>query len=91
MGTVAARDCLRVLQLTEQVMAASLLAVQQAVQLRIAQGELSHASLSAELQQMLDSLQQQYPLVTEDRPLEHSLRRLVSQVQQQHWLLYQEA
>lgn len=90
MGTIAARDCLRVLQLTEQVVAASLLGVQQAVQLRIAQGQLSHDNLSTELKQMLDSLHQQYPLVTEDRPLEHDLRTLVSQVQQQHWQLYQD-
>ena len=90
MGTIAARDCLRVLQLTEQVVAASLMAVQQGVQLRIAQGELSQSSLSADIQQMLTQLQQDYPLLQEDRPLEHSLRQLVAQVQQQHWVLYQE-
>lgn len=90
MGTIAARDCLRVLQLTEQVVAASLLAVQQAVQLRIAQGELTAVSLSGDIQQMLTSLQQDYPLLQEDRPLETSLRQLIAQVQQQHWPLYQE-
>lgn len=90
MGTIAARDCLRVLQLTEQVVAASLLAVQQAVQLRIAQGELCFSSLTTELQQMLQSLQQQHQLVSEDRPLEAELRQLVAQLQQQHWPLYPE-
>ena len=90
MGTIAARDCLRVLQLTEQVVAASLLAVQQGVQLRITQGELCFSSLTAELQQMLHSLQQQHALISEDRPLEAELRLLVTQLQQQHWPLYQE-
>ena len=90
MGTIAARDCLRVLQLTEQVIAASLLAVQQAVQLRVMQGELCQTSLTADIQQMLQQLQQDYALVEEDRPLEHTLRQLIVQVQQQHWPLYQE-
>ena len=90
MGTIAARDCLRVLQLTEQVVAAALLAVQQAVQLRISKGELSFASLNTELQQMLQSLQQ-HELVSEDRPLENELRQLVAQLQQQHWPLYPES
>ncbi|CAM3692608.1 HAL/PAL/TAL family ammonia-lyase [Rheinheimera salexigens] len=91
MGTIAARDCLRVLQLTEQVVAASLLAVQQGVQLRINQGELHQASLTADIQQMLNQLQTDYPLLQEDRPLEHSLRQLIAQIQQQQWPLYQEA
>ncbi|WP_231916776.1 HAL/PAL/TAL family ammonia-lyase [Rheinheimera sp. SA_1] len=88
MGTIAARDCLRVLQLTEQVMAASLLAVQQGVQIRMQQQELQHDSLIPELQQMLDQLQQEHPLVTEDRPLEGSLRVLIEAIQNQHWALY---
>ena len=78
-------------QLTEQVIAASLLAVQQAVQLRIAQGELCFNSLNSDIQHMLQQLQQQHPLVAEDRPLEYNLRQLVSQLQQQHWPLYQDA
>lgn len=91
MGTIAARDCLRILQLTEQVIAASLLAVQQGVQLRIRQGELAESSLTADIRYMLQQLQQDYPLLTEDRPLEHTLRQLISQIQQQHWPLYQES
>ncbi len=90
MGTIAARDCLRVLQLTEQVMAAALLAVQQGVQLRIQQQELQNDSLIPELRQMLEQLQQDHPLVIEDRPLEGSLRALVEAIQCQYWPLYQE-
>lgn len=90
MGTIAARDCLRILQLTEQVVAASLLAVQQAIRLRVAQGTLHMTSLNKHLQDMLATLQQQHPLVDEDRPLEAELRQLVTQLQQQHWPLYTE-
>jgi histidine ammonia-lyase len=46
MGTIAARDCLRVLQLTEQVASAALLATCQGVELRIRQQELSAETLS---------------------------------------------
>lgn len=88
MGTIAARDCLRVLQLTEQVIAASLLAVQQAVQLRLNQQQLQASSLTSDIQAMLQDLQQLCPLITEDRPLEQVLRQTVHQIQQQHWPLY---
>ena len=91
MGTIAARDCLRVLELTEQVLAASLLAVQQAVQLRIARNELVLGSLTTPLQQMLETLQQQHQPVAEDRALEPELRQLIAQIQQQHWPLYTES
>ncbi|MDX3774794.1 aromatic amino acid ammonia-lyase [Chromatiaceae bacterium AAb-1] len=91
MGTIAARDCLRVLQLTEQVVAASLLAVQQGVQLRINQGQLQFDSLTPDIQQMLTALQQHCPLLTEDRPLEQTLRQTISFIQAQHWPLYPSA
>src|SRR5690606_30847062 len=42
MGTIAARDCLRVLELTEQVAAAALLAVTQGLELRERQDTLAH-------------------------------------------------
>ncbi|XP_037047672.1 histidine ammonia-lyase-like isoform X2 [Bradysia coprophila] len=39
MGTIAARDCRRVIELTEQVVAGMLIAVRQALDLRLKQGE----------------------------------------------------
>lgn len=89
MGTIAARDCLRILQLTEQVLAASLMSAQQGVRLRMRNGELKEASLSADVQQMLHQLSQQIELLAEDRMLEHELRQLITQIQQRHWNLYQ--
>ena len=70
--------------------AASLLAVQQAVQLRLRQGQLDPTSLTTGIRQMLGSLAQHHPLVAEDRPLETELRALVTRIQQQHWPLYTE-
>jgi histidine ammonia-lyase len=91
MGTIAARDCLRISQLTEQVIAASLMAVQQGVRLRIDNHQLELERLPDELAGMLDDLTQQLPLVDEDRPLESELRTLIQQIAQQHWTLYPEA
>ncbi len=91
MGTIAARDCLRVLQLTEQVQAAVLMAGYQGVRLRIAQGELAFSQLSIPLQQFMQQFAGDFELLTEDRPLEHELRAMVSKIQQRHWSIYQSA
>jgi histidine ammonia-lyase len=88
MGTIASRDCLRVLQLTEQVTSASLLAATQALVLRERQGELSDNELSAELKTMRDAVLSEFEFVNEDRPLEQDLRNFINKIQQQHWTLY---
>jgi histidine ammonia-lyase len=88
MGTIAARDCLRVLQLTEQVFAAHLLAVTQAIQLRVEQSQLNSAHLSTPLQQFLSTILSEFELVHEDRALEESLRRFVQKIQHRKWGLY---
>ncbi|WP_194756898.1 HAL/PAL/TAL family ammonia-lyase [Aliidiomarina indica] len=90
MGTIAARDCLRILELTEQVMAASLLVTQQAVQIRLNRQELNLSSLSPNVASFVEAFQKSYPLLTEDRPLESELRCLIHQIQQRHWPLYSE-
>ncbi len=46
MGTIAARDCLRILQLTEQVASAVLLASVQGLKLRIKSGEVKDETLT---------------------------------------------
>jgi len=88
MGTIAARDCLRVLQLTEQVAAASLLAVTQALELRERQGELAIGSLTAAVGDMKRQLLDDFVFVTEDRPLEADLRATIARIQNRHWFLY---
>lgn len=88
MGTIAARDCLRVLTLTEQVTAAVLMATNQALALRIRQEQLAPSSLTAALMAMHHQLLAEFPLVEEDRPLDASLRQLIGQIQQRQWQLY---
>ena len=73
MGTIAARDCLRVLTLTEQVGAAHTLAVAQAVKLRLRHSP-DAAPLPAALRAWLETVTAQSPFVDEDRALEHELR-----------------
>ncbi|MCZ4337921.1 HAL/PAL/TAL family ammonia-lyase [Shewanella colwelliana] len=85
MGTIAARDCMRVLQLTEQVAAAALLAMTQGIHLRVSQGELCQASLTPSVAKTLTQVSADFELLTEDRPLEQVLRQTVEKIQQAHW------
>ncbi|MEI6859919.1 MAG: aromatic amino acid ammonia-lyase [Shewanella sp.] len=85
MGTIAARDCMRVLQLTEQVAAAALLAMTQGINLRISQGELCQSSLTPSLAKTLDQVKADFELLTEDRPLESVLRQTVDKIQAGEW------
>jgi len=88
MGTIAARDCLRVLQLTEQVAAASLLASIQAIELRKRHNEIDERHMSASVNQIVANVQRDFKFVVEDRPLEAELRLCIERIQNQHWKLY---
>ncbi|MDP2698562.1 histidine ammonia-lyase [Thalassospira sp.] len=88
MGTIAARDCLRILQLTEQVAAASLIAVRQAIVLRIKNGDVKDSQLGRDLAGFLDALGTDIPFIAEDQPLEGTLRLLITRIQDRHWSLY---
>ena len=87
MGTIAARDCLRVLQLTEQVAAALLMAVTQGIQLRENQGELTETQLTNPVKKTKDQVQQAFVFLEEDRPLEQTLREFTLGIQQQQFEL----
>lgn len=84
MGTIAARDCVRILELTEQVAAAVLFAAVQGVELR---GNLS--ALSPALLQTVKSVRQFSPFLSMDRALEHELRECLVLIREQHWQLYE--
>jgi histidine ammonia-lyase len=86
MGTIAARDCLRVLELVEQVAAAMLVAVRQGVVLRqrIAPG----TRVEGAPQEMLADLCARIALVEEDRALDADLLRLLDDIRGQRWRLY---
>ncbi|GAD80388.1 HAL/PAL/TAL family ammonia-lyase [Vibrio ezurae] len=90
MGTISARDCVRVLELTEQVAAASLLASVQALEIRRRHNELDEEHLSSNLKAIRDAVLSEFTFVEEDRPLEHDLRHFMARIQQRHWPLYSE-
>jgi histidine ammonia-lyase len=86
MGTIAARDCLRVLELTEQVAAALLITVRQGVWLR--QRVDAERKLPAPLARMLELLGQDVIPVQEDRRLDPELQLLLGRIRDQAWSLY---
>ena len=90
MGTISARDCLRILELTEQVAAAVLLASSQALELRLRSGELLQSHLVPALLHMKESLSSEFEFLAEDRPLEGDLRHFTAKIRSQGWALYDE-
>ncbi|WP_462159888.1 HAL/PAL/TAL family ammonia-lyase [Pseudoalteromonas sp. GB56] len=89
MGTIAARDCMRVLELTEQVLACTLLAAVQGLRIRIKQGEVNEQGLSVNIRTMYSDICEYFDNLTEDRPLEQTLRTTVDYIVQQRWDLYE--
>jgi len=88
MGTIAARDCLRVLELTEQVLAATLLASVQGIRIRILNGEIDETSLTPDIRTMIDDISEFFELLEEDRPTDNLLRQTIGYIQAQRWSLY---
>lgn len=90
MGTIAARDCLRVLQLTEQVAAAALMSSTQGLHIRMMNNELEESSLADSIRQTHNEVFDKFELLTEDRPLDSDLRHFVELIQNQAWSTYSE-
>ncbi|MFM4995274.1 HAL/PAL/TAL family ammonia-lyase [Aeromonas sanarellii] len=90
MGTIAARDALRVLTLTEQVGAACLLAAVQGVELRLGLQHSGLEALSHPLREMVLAVRADHPALVEDRSLEQELRALIARLQGRHYPLYGE-
>jgi histidine ammonia-lyase len=88
MGTIAARDCLRVLQLTEQVASAVLLAAVQGLKIRIKSGEVKDDTLTTQVQETLRFVHKDFAFLLEDRPLERELRLFTDYIQSQTLELY---
>lgn len=87
MGTISARDCLRVLELTEQVAAALALAVVQGLRLRERQGEAALERLAPGAKAFLESFAW-LPFLDEDIALDTTLRSLIAAIRNQAWSLY---
>jgi histidine ammonia-lyase len=87
MGTIAARDCARVLELTEQVAAGLLITVRQAAWLR--RGLNPALTPRPSLQSMIDALSGDVAVIEEDRRLEPDLRLLLERIRSRAWKLYE--
>lgn len=89
MGTIAARDCIRVLELCEQVAAATLLAVTQGIEIRKNQNELTDSELTSQVKETVNKVREISGFFDEDRPLELELRETVDFIRKEHWSLYE--
>ncbi|GAB4259631.1 MAG: aromatic amino acid ammonia-lyase [Methylomicrobium sp.] len=83
MGTIAARDCLRIIELTEQVAAAVLIAAVQGVELRGGRSGLSDG-----LSETIRQVRAWVPFLATDRAFERELRQCVQGIRDRHWRLY---
>src|SRR5690606_19154600 len=90
MGTIAARDCERVLELTEQVAAAGLLAATQALFLRKRDSSFDASAITPTLDSFYGEVREFFDIVDEDRPLELLLRQTCQHIRTQRWSLYHE-
>jgi histidine ammonia-lyase len=86
MGTIAARDCVRVNKLTSQVMAASLLAAFQALTLRQKKGELTSHELG-QTEKTCNEIAAFFNPLEDDRPLEEDLRKTLKLIEERHFRL----
>lgn len=80
MGTIAARDCARVNKLVSQVMAASLLAAFQAIDMRLKNGELTRCDLG-QTEKTYEEIASFFKPLEDDRPLEDDLRKTLELIE----------
>ncbi|CAM2006089.1 HAL/PAL/TAL family ammonia-lyase [Acanthopleuribacter pedis] len=86
MGTIAARDCLRVIELTEQVLVATALAGVQALELR--EKNLNQPQqVGTGIRQLANAMRAYSPFVAQDRPLDQELRGLLAALRQRKFPL----
>jgi histidine ammonia-lyase len=83
MGTIAARDALRVLELTEQAAAATLLGALQGLELRVLRKECPPLPTAA--RDFHKQVRKDTAFLKEDRPLDGDLRRLTDRIRARDW------
>ncbi|HEX7774919.1 MAG TPA: aromatic amino acid ammonia-lyase [Parvibaculum sp.] len=85
MGTIAARDALRVLELSEQVAAGLAVTTVQALRLRRRSGEIVAADMPSAVAGFVARIEEIIPFIEEDRPLDHVLHRLCTDIEAGAW------
>lgn len=90
MGTISARDCHRILELSEQVAAAALLAAAQGVELRRRAGGGTWREPGRAISAFLGEVANDSQFLEEDRALDLDLRRLCGRIRERDWVLYEE-
>ncbi len=80
MGTIAARDALRINELTAQVAAAHMMACAQAVEIRLKSGALTEDMIGQRLMAQLDKIREVASFVEEDTPLDSVLRDMTARI-----------
>lgn len=87
MGTIAARDAIRILELTEQVASALILASAQGIRLRFGSDAEIKNNIPAHVYKMYKEIMLEFKFVESDRPLEHDLRKFLENIQKQKWVI----
>jgi histidine ammonia-lyase len=90
MGTIAARDAVRVLELSEQVAAVNLIAVRQSLHLRLRAGELTQSTMGSRIGQFCQQLDSVVPFIEEDMPLDGVIAKLCSAIETRALVLPQD-
>ena len=86
MGTIAARDCVRINKLTAQVTAAALLVAFQAIDLRLKKSELAPQDLGR-TETTYKEIAGFFKPLEDDRPLEDDLRKTLEMIEQRYFSL----
>ena len=84
MGTIAARDCARINKLTAQVLAASLLAAFQALNISLKKGELKDDDLG-QAKKTYNEIAGFFNPLEDDRPLEEDLRKALELIEKRNF------
>jgi len=86
MGMQAVHDMVRIVELTEQVAAALLIGVRQALELRArARLKQPEFKLSVQVQKFVEDLQKEIAFVEEDVELDSTLRQLSHRSKMREW------
>lgn len=80
MGTIAARDAQRVLELTNQVASAALITGHQALEIRIKSGEVTQTKIGKNILELHKLIREDVAFVENDRALEYEIRAIYENI-----------